>query len=126
MTLGARNTTKVWDPKTKQLDTLKATQNLSYILQIHKHLQLRYQPTLHLPVKQLHLSQVQLCVSHTLKMEDTLAANTLWESGDHDTRASPPPSPRLTLVATPMGMSQVIRLVSAGEPDTRKFPWEWS
>lgn len=79
--------------------------------------------TLHLPQKFVHFSHVQFCVSHTLNTDSTLAANTFWLSGDHETRFSPPPFARFTLVATPMGMSQVIKLLSAGEAEIRKLPW---
>ena len=79
--------------------------------------------TLQRPQKLVHFSQVQFWVSHTRKTDSTLAANTFWLSGDHRTWFSPPPFARLTRVATPMGMSHVIRLLSAGEAETRKLPW---
>ena len=82
----------------------------------------QYWSTLHLPEAWVQVSHVQLCVSQTRNTADTVAATTLCPSGDQETWVNPPPFTRFTAVDTPMGMSQIIKLQSAGEAETRKFP----
>ena len=71
----------------------------------------------------VHLSQVQLWLSHTRNTEDVLAASTRLPSGDQVTAPSPPPIAMGILVATPNITSHTTRWASTGEAETSRSPW---